>query len=94
MAMMECPECGKEVSDKAASCPNCGAPIAATPHGAASAGREPDGVSRSTRSGGAWEAVGFLLIVAAIFIGAAGNGGLGAALGTAGFVIFLVGRFK
>lgn len=24
MAMIQCPECGKEVSDKASSCPNCG----------------------------------------------------------------------
>ena len=27
MALIKCTECGKEVSDKAASCPNCGAPI-------------------------------------------------------------------
>lgn len=25
--MIKCPECGKEISDKAATCPNCGAPI-------------------------------------------------------------------
>ena len=25
--LVKCPECGKEVSDKAASCPNCGCPI-------------------------------------------------------------------
>lgn len=24
MAMIKCPECGKEISDKANSCPNCG----------------------------------------------------------------------
>lgn len=24
MAIINCPECGKEISDKAASCPNCG----------------------------------------------------------------------
>lgn len=24
MALIECPECGKRISDKAASCPNCG----------------------------------------------------------------------
>ena len=29
MAMIKCPECGKEVSDKAASCPSCGTPIKA-----------------------------------------------------------------
>lgn len=27
MALINCSECGKEVSDKAASCPNCGNPI-------------------------------------------------------------------
>lgn len=24
MALIKCPECGKEVSDKASACPNCG----------------------------------------------------------------------
>ena len=27
MAMIQCPECGKEISDKALTCPNCGVPI-------------------------------------------------------------------
>lgn len=27
MAMINCPECGKEISDKADKCPNCGCPI-------------------------------------------------------------------
>lgn len=27
MAMIICPECGKEISDKATACPNCGCPI-------------------------------------------------------------------
>lgn len=27
MALIRCPECGKEISDKAASCPNCGCPM-------------------------------------------------------------------
>lgn len=27
MAIISCPECGKEISDKAACCPNCGYPI-------------------------------------------------------------------
>lgn len=27
MALITCPECGKEISDKAATCPGCGAPI-------------------------------------------------------------------
>lgn len=28
MSLISCPECGKEISDKAKSCPNCGCPIA------------------------------------------------------------------
>lgn len=28
MALMRCPECGKEISSKAAACPSCGNPIA------------------------------------------------------------------
>ena len=27
MALINCPECGKEISDQAISCPNCGTPI-------------------------------------------------------------------
>ena len=27
MALIKCSECGKEVSDKASACPNCGAPV-------------------------------------------------------------------
>lgn len=27
MALINCPECGKEISDKAVSCPNCGNPM-------------------------------------------------------------------
>ncbi|MDR1165460.1 MAG: zinc-ribbon domain-containing protein [Deltaproteobacteria bacterium] len=28
MALIQCPECGKEISDKAVACPGCGNPIA------------------------------------------------------------------
>ena len=27
MALIKCPECGKEVSDRAGSCPNCAFPL-------------------------------------------------------------------
>ncbi len=29
MALINCDECGKEISDSASSCPGCGAPVAA-----------------------------------------------------------------
>lgn len=31
MALISCPECGSEVSDKAPACPRCGVPIASAP---------------------------------------------------------------
>jgi hypothetical protein len=31
MALVPCPECGSEVSDKASSCPKCGLPLASAP---------------------------------------------------------------
>jgi DNA-directed RNA polymerase subunit RPC12/RpoP len=30
MSLIKCPECGKEISDKAVSCPSCGSPIKQT----------------------------------------------------------------
>lgn len=27
MALITCPECGKQISDKAKTCPNCGCPV-------------------------------------------------------------------
>ena len=27
MALIKCSECGRDVSDKATACPNCGAPV-------------------------------------------------------------------
>lgn len=32
MALIKCSECGKQVSDKAQACPNCGAPISTGLH--------------------------------------------------------------
>lgn len=32
MALIQCPECGKEISDSAKACPNCGYPIAPVRH--------------------------------------------------------------
>lgn len=35
MALINCPECGKQVSDRAPACPNCGCPISAAAPAAA-----------------------------------------------------------
>lgn len=33
MALINCPECGKEISNQASNCPNCGCPIASASTG-------------------------------------------------------------
>lgn len=37
MALIQCPDCSKEISDKAPTCPGCGAPIASA-HGVLQSG--------------------------------------------------------
>lgn len=83
MSLIPCPGCGRQVAPNAAACPGCGAPV------------------RRASSPGSWKALGFLLIVVAMLYGgikAAEHdmGGIQIAtwLGIAGFVLFLVGRFK
>lgn len=39
MALINCPECNQQVSDRAPSCPKCGCPIGATPVQAAGNGQ-------------------------------------------------------
>jgi DNA-directed RNA polymerase subunit RPC12/RpoP len=89
MALIKCAECGREVSDKAAACPGCGAPIAA-----AAVPSVQESHVRVTRTGAKWEGIGFVLIVVGIVLGIAGNLALGWAAGIAGFVVFIIGRFK
>ncbi len=63
MALMPCPECEKEVSDKAPTCPNCGTPIA---------NREADketGVTLTTIQGTSKKFKRLILISALLFWG-------------------------
>ena len=63
MALIKCSECGKDVSDKAAACPNCGAPLS-TSSGRASQGHQAP--VRVVRAGRWCEAVGALLVIAGL----------------------------
>lgn len=83
MALIKCGECGKEISDRATACPACGAPVG-VPQAAA---------VTTTRAGGKWEGWGFVMIVAGLIATMSGTS-WGVALLMAGFVVFLVGRFK
>jgi len=44
MALIECPDCGSFISDKAENCPHCGLPAAYFPSAGATANISPDGI--------------------------------------------------
>ncbi|NUM36675.1 MAG: zinc-ribbon domain-containing protein [Candidatus Brocadiae bacterium] len=90
MALISCTECGKEVSDKAASCPNCGVPIL----GASAVSLNPQSHAKVTRTGAKWEGIGFILIIVGMIMAMASQGGFGGLLIAVGFVVFIIGRFK
>ena len=77
MAMIKCSECGNDVSDKAGSCPNCGAPISNSP----SSSRTIEETSKTWKShqlfGGLATVVG---LVGAMAIGGSYEGGGPAAM--------------
>jgi len=86
MALIECSECGQQVSSKAASCPGCGAPISEKSSNHVSV----------TRTGAKWEMIGVALILVGLITGMATgeSNHVGGILSTIGFVLFLYGRFK
>lgn len=97
MALINCYECGKEISDAALACPNCGAPVKQTIKVDKNDIYVPIKTTETKRKGGPYELVGFLLILA----------GMGSCLTlsdtavtfglicvSVGFVIFLFGRFQ
>ena len=92
MALISCPECNKEISDKAASCPGCGVPIANTPAQKILSNQNPT----VNRGGAKWEGIGFLMIAGGMIYGMASAPGnhIGGAIAGIGFLLFLVGRFK
>ena len=92
MALIKCSDCGKQISDRAGACPGCGAPVNGSLANAPSSAAVTKSV-RVERAGFKWEAIGFFLILAAMFAGFAGAGGFAGLLGFIGFVVFIIGRF-
>ena len=91
MALITCPECKKQVSDKAAACPSCGAPIRPVT----------DKPARVERTGARWEGWGTAMILVGVVSSCAGASNasgtamsIGSLLLIVGFVVFIVGRFK
>ena len=81
MPLINCTECGKEISDKANSCISCGAPVSG-----------PKGATDVVRPGGKWEAVGSLLLVAGFAIICTGSSVVGVVIASVGLAVFVVGR--
>lgn len=90
MALINCSECGKEVSDKAAACPTCGAPIVKS----SMKDTVPKSPTKVKREGAKWESVGTLLVILGIIAPFTGNFQVGAFLFVVGLLVFIVGRFK
>ncbi len=95
MALISCPECSKEISDKAVACPSCGAPQSALGQPVMKLNSESH--TRVTRTGASWEGWGFVLIVAGMLVAMAAEPPISTLAGFAiviGLGVFIVGRFK
>ena len=92
MALIKCGECAKEVSDKAATCPGCGAPIGSVTSAPQTAA--PVAVKRTR---GKWEAAGTVLVIAGVlsimFAGRPLSTIGSIALGV-GLAVFVIGRLN
>lgn len=66
MALIKCTECGKEVSDKAATCPNCGAPISAPAPGEAERQKVEVKVTQEKKKGSCLKTI--LIVIGAFFV--------------------------
>ncbi len=82
MPLVQCPDCGKNVSSSAPNCLSCGRPMTAFSSKAI----------QTQRKGGKYEAAGTLLIFVGI-ITCFASAVLGGLLVLGGFVVFIVGRF-
>lgn len=100
MAMIKCPECGKEISDKAAACINCGCPIEKTDiqekereqedYTKIAAQQEMNDVkSRVTDGNRAAGIIAIILGITSLYFGIFGDGGLWLILG--GFFFLFIG---
>ena len=89
MALINCPECNKEISDKAAACPHCGAPSKPSkPSGA------PTKRSRSKPSkpaGCFLQLIGGALLFYGIILWSTESAGSGIPLLVIGIVLVLIG---
>lgn len=96
MALVKCGECGNEVSDRAAACPKCGAPVTqevAPPVAVSSPGKPVVPIEQTGKHyKGQMLAAGALACVGVV-IAASSSPAIGMLMVLGGFVWFLVARF-
>lgn len=73
MAMIRCPECAREVSDRAYACPACGYPIAAPPvaKGTLNADNVADIANTAGKVAGLWIGTSYIVWIARAVVGVA-----------------------
>lgn len=96
MALIQCPECSKEISDKAAACPHCGNPLTPRPD-ATIVATAPGEVVTTEATGKLYKATQlagvFLMCAGVVACSAVQNGQHASALfWLAGSALYAVGR--
>ncbi len=84
MALINCPDCGREVSDLASACPGCARPLQA-------ASSAPVTIEQTSKPYKGAQVVGVVLIFAGL-IGTAWSLGLGGLVACAGFCVWISAR--
>lgn len=86
MAIISCPECGKEISDRARACPHCGTPIS----------DKETTIEKTSKRYKGQQLGGCLLSIVGVIIAAGGSetgGTIGGVMIVIGLVLFLASRF-
>ena len=85
MALIECTECGKQISDQAATCPGCGAPVRSLAN--EQRAHEAQLIEQTGKEFKALQLIGFCVLVLGLLVMMSGNVGGGMALGGVGLVL-------
>ncbi len=98
MALINCPDCNKEISDKAPTCPGCGAPIVQDIESKGSGVDHLVTTQATSKALKAQQAIASALFLVGLFIMFAGKGGDGATFGAvvmvAGIAWYIAARTR
>ncbi len=91
MALVQCPECAKQISDQAASCPNCGAPRSTVQVDATHGVVTTQATGKSQKG---WQLVGVLAIIVGVIMISSEQSAVGALITFAGLVAVVTARLS